>query len=136
MGSKVDIMDAKQHDYILSITSHIPHLVAYNIVNTTLNLKKKKKRDIIKYSAGGLRDFTRIASSDPLMWRDIFIDNSENIIKILDEFSKNIEDFKKAISDKNGDKLLKIFASTKNVRKEIIKAGQDVETPDFGRKKN
>ena len=83
---------------------------------------KNSKNEIIKYSAGGLRDFTRIASSDPLMWRDIFIDNSENIIKILDEFSKNIDDFKKAISEKNGDKLLKIFTSTKNVRKEIIKS--------------
>ena len=83
-----------------------------------------------------MRDFTRIASSDPLMWKDIFIDNSENIIKILDEFSKNIGDFKKAIIEKNGDKLLKIFASTKNVRKEIVKAGQDVGSPDFGRKKN
>ena len=82
--------------------------------------------EIIKYSAGGLRDFTRIASSDPLMWRDIFIDNSHNILKILDEFTKNIDDFKKAITEKNGVKLLKIFTSTKNVRKEIIQAGQEV----------
>ena len=94
------------------------------------------KNEIIKYSAGGLRDFTRIASSDPIMWRDIFIDNSDNILKVLDEFSKNIADFRKAITDKNGDTLLKIFSSTKNIRKEIIKAGQDVESPDFGRKKN
>ena len=75
IGSKVDIMDAKQHDYILSITSHIPHLIAYNIVHTTLNVKKKKNKDVIKYSAGGLRDFTRIAASNPIMWRDIFIQN-------------------------------------------------------------
>ncbi len=136
LGSKVKLMSIDNHDHILSLTSHLPHAVAYNIVKTAINADEKFKDEIIKYSAGGLRDFTRIASSDPLMWRDIFIDNSENIIKILDEFSKNIEDFKKAISDKNGDKLLKIFASTKNVRKEIIKAGQDVETPDFGRKKN
>ena len=101
-----------------------------------MNTDEKFKKEIIKYSAGGLRDFTRIASSDPLMWKDIFIDNSENIIKILDEFSKNIYEFKKAIIEKNGDKLLKIFSSTKNVRKEIVKAGQDVESPDFGRKKN
>ena len=136
LGSKVKLMSIEEHDYILALTSHLPHAVAYNIVKTAINTDEKFKDEIIKYSAGGLRDFTRIASSDPLMWRDIFIDNSENIIKILDEFSKNIDDFKKAITEKNGDKLLKIFASTKNVRKEIIKAGQDVELPDFGRKKN
>ena len=136
LGSKVKLMSTDDHDHILALTSHLPHAVAYNIVKTAINTDEKFKDEIIKYSAGGLRDFTRIASSDPLMWRDIFIDNSENVIKILDEFSNNINDFKKAISEKNGDKLLKIFASTKNVRKEIIKAGQDVESPDFGRKKN
>ncbi len=136
LGSKVKVMSIDEHDKILALTSHLPHAVAYNIVKTAINTDEKFRNEIIKYSAGGLRDFTRIASSDPLMWRDIFIDNSENIIKILDEFSRNIDDFKKAITEKNGDKLLKIFASTKNVRKEIIKAGQDVESPDFGRKKN
>ena len=136
LGSKVKLMSIEDHDYILALTSHLPHAVAYNIVKTAISTDEKFKDEIIKYSAGGLRDFTRIASSDPLMWRDIFIDNSDNIIKILDEFSKNIEDFKKAIIEKNGDKLLKLFASTKNVRKEIIKAGQDVKSPDFGRKKN
>ena len=136
LGSKVKLMNIDEHDHILALTSHLPHAVAYNIVKTAINTNEKFRHEIIKYSAGGLRDFTRIASSDPLMWRDIFIDNSENVVKILDEFSKNIEDFKKAITEKNGDKLLKIFASTKNVRKEIIKAGQDVESPDFGRKKN
>ena len=136
LGSKVKLMSIDEHDHILALTSHLPHAVAYNIVRTAMNTDEKFKKEIIKYSAGGLRDFTRIASSDPLMWKDIFIDNSENIIKILDEFSKNIDDFKKAITEKNGDKLLKIFASTKNVRKEIVKAGQDVESPDFGRKEN
>ena len=136
LGSKVKLMSIEEHDHILALTSHLPHAVAYNIVKTAINTDEKFRDEIIKYSAGGLRDFTRIASSDPLMWRDIFVDNSENIIRILDQFSKNIEDFKKAITEKNGDKLLKIFASTKNVRKEIIKAGQDVESPDFGRKKN
>jgi cyclohexadieny/prephenate dehydrogenase len=136
LGSKVKLMSIAEHDHILALTSHLPHAVAYNIVRTAMNTDEKFKKEIIKYSAGGLRDFTRIASSDPLMWKDIFIDNSENIIKILDEFSKNIGDFKKAIIEKNGDKLMKIFASTKNVRKEIVKAGQDVESPDFGRKKN
>ena len=136
LGSKVKLMSIDEHDQILALTSHLPHAVAYNIVKTAINTDEKFRHEIIKYSAGGLRDFTRIASSDPLMWRDIFIDNSENIIKILDEFSKNIDDFKKAITEKNGDKLLKIFTSTKSIRKEIIKAGQDVESPDFGRKKN
>ena len=136
LGSKVKLMSIEEHDHILALTSHLPHAVAYNIVKTAINNDEKFRDEIIKYSAGGLRDFTRIASSDPLMWRDIFIDNSENIIKILDEFSKNIDDFKKAIIEKNGDKLLKIFTSTKNVRKEIIQAGQDVKSPDFGRKKN
>ena len=136
LGSKVKLMSIEEHDHILALTSHLPHAVAYNIVKTAINNDEKFRDEIIKYSAGGLRDFTRIASSDPLMWRDIFIDNSENIIKVLDEFSKNIDDFKKAIIEKNGDKLLKIFASTKNVRKDIIQAGQDVKSPDFGRKKN
>jgi len=134
IGSRVDIMDAKQHDYILSITSHIPHLIAYNIVHTTLNVKKKKNRDIIKYSAGGLRDFTRIAASNPIMWRDIFIQNKENMSKMIDKFIKNLKDLKKAIKNKNGKKLEKIFTKTKKIRKEIIVAGQDIEKPDFGRK--
>jgi len=134
MGSRVDIMDAKQHDYILSITSHIPHLIAYNIVNTTLNVKKKKERDIIKYSAGGLRDFTRIAASNPIMWRDIFIQNRKNTSKMIDKFIENLKDLKKAIKNKNEKKLEKIFTKTKKIRKEIIAAGQDIGKPDFGRK--
>ena len=136
LGSKVKLMSIDDHDYILALTSHLPHAVAYNIVMTAITADDKFKDDIIKYSAGGLRDFTRIASSDPVMWRDIFLDNSNNIIKILDKFSSNLNDFKKAIEEENGEKLLKIFASTKNIRKEIIKAGQDVKTPDFGRKKD
>lgn len=136
LGSKVKLMTVQDHDHILALTSHLPHAVAYNLVITAINTDEKFKNEIIKYSAGGLRDFTRIASSDPLMWRDIFIDNSENILKILDDFSKNIDDFKKAIVEKKSDKLLKIFASTKNIRQEIIKAGQDVASPDFGRKKD
>ena len=136
LGSKVKLMSFEDHDYILSLTSHLPHAVAYSIVKTAINNEDKFKDDVIQYSAGGLRDFTRIAASDPLMWKDIFIDNSDNIIRILDDFSKNINNFKKAVLEKNSDKLLKMFASTKNVRKEIIKAGQDVRSPDFGRKKD
>ena len=134
IGSRVDIMDAKQHDYILSITSHIPHLIAYNIVNTTLNVKKKKNRDVIKYSAGGLRDFTRIAASNPIMWRDIFIQNRENTSKMIDKFIENLKDLKNAIKNKNEKKLEKIFTKTKKIRKEIVAAGQDIGKPDFGRK--
>ena len=134
IGSKVDIMDAKQHDYILAITSHIPHLIAYNIVNTTLNVKKKKEHDIIKYSAGGLRDFTRIAASNPIMWRDIFIQNKKNTSKMIDKFINNLKDLKKAIKNKDGKKLEKIFTKTKKIRQKIVKAGQDISKPDFGRK--
>ena len=134
LGSKVDIMEAKQHDYILSITSHIPHLIAYNIVNTTLRVQDKKKADIVKYSAGGLRDFTRIAASNPIMWRDIFIQNKKNTSKMIDNFIENLEDLKKAIENEDGKKLEKIFIKTKKIRKEIVELGQDVNKPDFGRK--
>ena len=134
IGSKVDIMEAKQHDYILSITSHIPHLIAYNIVNTTINVQDKKETDIAKYSAGGLRDFTRIAASNPIMWRDIFIQNKKNTSKMIDNFIENLEDLKKAIEKEDGKKLEEIFIKTKKIRKEIIELGQDVNKPDFGRK--
>jgi prephenate dehydrogenase len=133
IGSKVDIMDAKQHDYILSITSHIPHLVAYNIVNTSINIQEEKQSAIIKYSAGGLRDFTRIAASNPIMWRDIFIQNKTNTSKEIEKFIANLEDLKNAIENEDGKKLEEIFIRTKKIRKEIIKAGQDVSKPDFGR---
>ena len=133
IGSKVDIMDAKQHDYILSITSHIPHLVAYNIVNTSINIQEEKQSAIVKYSAGGLRDFTRIAASNPIMWRDIFIQNKTNTSKEIEKFIANLEDLKNAIENEDGKKLEEIFIKTKKIRKEIIKAGQDVSKPDFGR---
>jgi len=134
VGSKVDIMEAKQHDYILSITSHIPHLIAYNIVNTSLNIQDEKESTIVKYSAGGLRDFTRIAASNPIMWRDIFIQNKKNTSKMVDKFIRNLEDLKKAIENEDGKKLEQIFTKTKKIRKDIVKAGQDVEKSDFGRK--
>ena len=134
LGSKVKIMSFEDHDYVLSLTSHLPHAVAYSIVRTAINNDDKFKNDIIQYSAGGLRDFTRIAASDPLMWKDIFFDNSENILKVLDNYSKNLDEIKSAIKNKDSKKLLEIFSSTKKVRKEIIEAGQDTEKPDFGRK--
>ena len=133
IGSKVDIMDAKQHDYILSITSHIPHLVAYNIVTTSINIQDEKQSAIVKYSAGGLRDFTRIAASNPIMWRDIFIQNKKNTSKEIEKFIANLEDLKNAIENEDGKKLEEIFIKTKKIRKEIIRAGQDVSKPDFGR---
>ena len=134
LGCKTKIMSFEDHDYILSLTSHLPHAVAYSIVKTAINNDDKFKDDVIQYSAGGLRDFTRIAASDPLMWKDIFIDNSENILKVLDNYSKNLNEIKDAIKNKDSKKLLEIFSSTKKVRKEIIEAGQDTDKPDFGRK--
>jgi len=134
IGSKVDIMNAKQHDYILSITSHIPHLIAYNIVNTSINIQDEKESSIVKYSAGGLRDFTRIAASNPIMWRDVFIQNKKNTSQMIDKFIENLEGLKKAIENEDGKKLEEIFTKTQKIRKEIIEAGQDVSKPDFGRK--
>ena len=134
LGSKTKRMTFEDHDYVLSLTSHLPHAVAYSIVRTAINKEDKFKDDVIQYSAGGLRDFTRIAASDPLMWKDIFIDNSENILKVLDNYSKNLNEIKDAIKNKDSKKLLEIFSSTKKVRKEIIEAGQDTDKPGFGRK--
>ena len=136
IGSKVKIMTPEEHDEILSLTSHLPHAIAYNIVKTVMSVEDKLKYEVIQYSAGGLRDFTRIAASNPLMWRDIFLDNSENLSKGIDSFIEKLNELKKAVNDKNGEKLYQIFNSTKEVRKEIIKAGQDTSKPDFGRKKD
>ncbi len=133
VGSKVDVMGIKKHDHIMSITSHIPHLIAYNIVSTSLKIQDQKKSSIVKYSAGGFRDFTRIAASNPIMWRDIFIHNKKNINKVINKFIKNLEDIKKTIENENSKKLEKIFSKTKKIRKEIIQSGQDINKPDFGR---
>jgi len=134
IGSKVKIMSATDHDKILSLTSHLPHVIAYNIVKTTMDNNEKLKTDIIRYSAGGLRDFTRIAASNPTMWKDIFIDNSDLIIDAINHFSRNLEEFKKTIAEKDGKKLLSIFEKAKEFREEVIKAGQDTDEPSFGRK--
>ena len=134
IGSKVKFMSFNEHDYVLSLTSHLPHAIAYNIIKTVTKNNDNFKEEIIQYSASGLRDFTRIAASDPIMWRDIFIDNSENILKALDDFSENLEELKKAIKGKNSEKLKSIFSSTRKLRKEIIKAGQETDKPNFGRK--
>ena len=134
VGSKVDIMEAKKHDHILAITSHLPHLIAYNIVKTSLDTQDETKTSIVKYSAGGLRDFTRIAASNPIMWRDIFIQNKKNTSKMIDKFIQNLEELKEAISNKDEKKLENIFTKTKKIRKDIVEAGQDVKKSDFGRK--
>ena len=134
MGSKVKIMSAEDHDKIISLTSHLPHVIAYNIVKTVMNSDEKNKQEIVRYSAGGLRDFTRIVASDPKMWKDIFIENSSLIIDAIDRFSENLKEFKNAIEEKNSDKLLQIFEKSKEFRKSIIDAGQDTNKPDFGRK--
>ena len=134
LGSKVKIMTDQEHDKILSFTSHLPHAIAYNIVKTSMDHDNKVKNDIIRYSAGGLRDFSRIAASDPTMWKDIFIDNSSLIIEAINKFSESLDEFKKAIADKNSEKLLEIFKKSKEFRKSIVQAGQDTDKPDFGRK--
>ena len=134
MGSKVKIMSAGDHDKILSLTSHLPHVIAYNIVKTAMGDDEKTKKEVIRYSAGGLRDFTRIAASNPIMWKDIFIDNSDLIIDGINKFSKSLDEFKKAITEKDSKKLLEIFEKSKEFREAIIKAGQDTDKPGFGRK--
>ena len=133
IGSKRAIMDSKKHDIILSMTSHLPHLIAYNLVKTATDFEKKKKFSLIKYSAGGLRDFSRIAASNEIMWRDVFFNNSENITKAIDLFINSLKSFKKDIKFKKNKTILKKLIETKKVRKKIIKLKQDINKPDFGR---
>ena len=134
LGSKVEIMDALHHDKVLAITSHIPHLIAYNIVGTANDLANVTDSEVVKYSAGGFRDFTRIAASDPKMWSDIFTYNSEAVLEMLDLFSNDLTKLKKSILEKDTNMLFSSFERTRNVRKRIIDAGQDENTIDFGRK--
>jgi prephenate dehydrogenase/cyclohexadieny/prephenate dehydrogenase len=133
IGSKVVIMDSKKHDKIFSMTSHLPHLIAYNLVKTATDFEKQNKYDLIKFSAGGLRDFSRIAASNEIMWRDIFFNNQSNISKVIDLFVKNLKSFKKDIQSKNNKSLIKKLIETKKVRKKIIKLKHDINKPDFGR---
>ncbi len=133
VGSKTVIMNTKKHDKIFSITSHLPHLIAYNLVKSAQDFEKKQKYDLIRYSAGGLRDFSRIAASNEIMWRDIFFDNKINVSKAIDIFIKNLNDFKRDINSKNNKSILKKLIQTKKVRSKIIKLGQDINKPDFGR---
>ena len=133
LGSKVIFMNSKQHDVIFSITSHLPHLIAYNLVKTATDFEKGKNQSLIKFSAGGLRDFSRIAASNEIMWRDVFFNNKKNIIPAINLFIKNLQSFKKDISTKNNNKIIKKLIDTKKVRKKIISLKQDIDKPDFGR---
>jgi cyclohexadieny/prephenate dehydrogenase len=134
IGCKVQYMSAEHHDKVMAITSHIPHLIAYNIVGTAANLEKDTKLEVIKYSASGFRDFTRIASSDPIMWRDIALNNRKQILHMLDKFNAGLKNLKWAILKRDKNKLFKLFSKTKKIRQAIVKAGQDISTPNFGRK--
>jgi len=133
VGSKTVVMTPEKHDKIFSITSHLPHLVAYNLVKSAQEFEKKQNYDLIKYSAGGLRDFSRIAASNEIMWRDIFFNNKNNVTKAINLFIKNLVAFKKDINSKNNKSILKKLIQTKRVRSKIIKLKQDIDKPDFGR---
>ncbi len=133
IGSKVTIMSPEKHDKIFSITSHLPHLIAYNLVKSAQDFEKKQSYDLIKYSAGGLRDFSRIAASNEIMWRDIFFNNNKNISNAIDLFIKNLKSFKSDINSKNNKSIINKLTETKKVRSKIIKLKQDINKPDFGR---
>ena len=132
-GSKVVLMNSKDHDRIFSITSHLPHLIAYNLIKTAQDFQKKDKKNIIHFSAGGLRDFSRIAASNEIMWRDIFFNNKKNMISAINKFSKNLNSFKKNIQNSQDKDLRKKLLNSKKVRKQIVQLKQDIDKPDFGR---
>ena len=132
IGSKVVLMNPVNHDKIFSITSHLPHLIAYNLIKTAQDSQKIQRKNLIQYSAGGLRDFSRIAASNEIMWRDIFF-NNDNIIKAINLFIKNLNSFKKIIQNKNNKKLLSRLSNSKKVRAQIVQLKQDIAKPDFGR---
>ena len=133
LGSKVEIMSAEHHDMVLAITSHVPHLIAYNIVNTAAHLERVTDSEVIKFSAGGFRDFTRIASSDPTMWRDVFLNNKEAVLEMLGRFSEDLTALQRAIRFGDADTLFKLFTESRAIRRGIIQAGQDTAAADFGR---
>ncbi|ANU07071.1 prephenate/arogenate dehydrogenase family protein [Paraurantiacibacter namhicola] len=133
LGSTVDIMDAAHHDLVLAVTSHIPHLIAYTIVGTASDLEEVTRSEVIKYSAGGFRDFTRIAASDPTMWRDVFLSNRDAVLEMLGRFSEDLTALQRAIRRGDGDALHDLFTRTRAIRRSIIEQGQDDARPDFGR---
>jgi cyclohexadieny/prephenate dehydrogenase len=132
-GSNIDTMDPEHHDMVLAIVSHLPHIIAYNIVGTADDLEAVTKSEVIKYSASGFRDFTRLAASDPTMWRDVCLHNKDAILEMLARFSEDLASLQRAIRWGDGDKLFDMFTRTRAVRRSIIEAGQEVDAPDFGR---
>lgn len=134
MGAKVEIMTAQHHDLVLAITSHVPHLIAYNIVGTASDLETVTQSEVIKYSAGGFRDFTRIAASDPTMWRDIFLNNREAVLEMLGRFVEDLTALQRAIRWGEGDTLFDLFTRTRAIRRSIVDAGQETPAADFGRR--
>ena len=133
LGAKVEIMDAAHHDLVLAVTSHLPHLIAYTIVGTASDLEGVTESEVIKYSAGGFRDFTRIAASDPVMWRDVFLANKDAVLEMLQRFSEDLSALQRAIRVGDGDQLFEHFTRTRAIRRSIIEEGQDDARPDFGR---
>ncbi len=134
LGAKVDVMDAAHHDMVLAVTSHLPHLIAYTIVGTASELEEVTESEVIKYSAGGFRDFTRIAASDPVMWRDVFLANKDAVLATLQRFNEDLTVLQQAIRRGDADKLEDWFTRTRAIRRSIIEQGQDDAAPDFGRK--
>ena len=132
-GSKVDVMEPKHHDMVLAIVSHLPHIIAYNIVGTASDLETVTQSEVIKYSASGFRDFTRLAASDPTMWRDVCLNNKEPILEMLARFSEDLTALQRAIRWGDGDQLFDLFTRTRAIRRSIIDAGQDIAAPNFGR---
>jgi cyclohexadieny/prephenate dehydrogenase len=133
LGSNVEVMDPDHHDLVLGITSHVPHLIAYNIVNTARHLEQVTDSEVIKFSAGGFRDFTRIAASDPTMWRDVFLNNREAVLEMLGRFTEDLIHLQRSIRYGDGDTLFRLFSEARQVRRGIIQAGQDTAAADFGR---
>ncbi len=133
LGANVELMDPQHHDLVLAVTSHLPHLIAYTIVGTASDLEEVTRGEVIKYSAGGFRDFTRIAASDPVMWRDVFLSNKDAVLQMLQRFTEDLTELQKAIRKDDGDALLDHFTRTRAVRRSIIEEGQDDARPDFGR---
>ncbi|NWG45566.1 MAG: prephenate/arogenate dehydrogenase family protein [Alphaproteobacteria bacterium] len=133
MGARVEVMEARHHDLVLAITSHVPHLIAYNIVGTAADLEAVTEAEVIKFSAGGFRDFTRIAASDPVMWRDIFLSNKEAVLEMLGRFVEDLTALQRAIRWGDGAMLEAHFRKTRAIRRQIIEAGQESGAPDFGR---
>ncbi|HZZ69526.1 MAG TPA: prephenate/arogenate dehydrogenase family protein [Phenylobacterium sp.] len=133
LGANVELMDDRHHDLVLAVTSHLPHLIAYNIVGTAADLEGVTQGEVMKYSAGGFRDFTRIAASDPTMWRDVFLTNKDAILEVLGRFTEDLQALSRAIRWAEGDKLFELFSRTREIRRGIIAAGQESAAPNFGR---